>query len=131
MPPPPPMTSADSVLEAYRQINLPATGRADAEHQWRSRLRMKTHRETHQRRAAAWETRNLRMAAHIREASARHPGKPVLVIVGSAHKPYLDAYLSMMSGMKVIQVADFLAAPAEHRAEGPGEKAQPAAGSAN
>jgi hypothetical protein len=33
-----------------------------------------------------WETRNLRMAANIREAIGTHPSRRTLVIVGASHK---------------------------------------------
>src|SRR3546814_14542299 len=52
------------------------------------------------RRVALWEVRNLRMVANIREVAARHPGGRVLVIVGSAHKPWFDAYLRMMTAVR-------------------------------
>jgi hypothetical protein len=48
-----------------------------------------------------WETRNLRMAANIREVATVVPGKRILVITGASHKGYLDAYLGMMHDMKV------------------------------
>ncbi len=48
-----------------------------------------------------WETRNLRMAANIREVAAVVPGKRLLVITGASHKGYLDAYLDLMHDMKV------------------------------
>ena len=51
-------------------------------------------------RMAEWGTRNLRMAAHIREASADAVGGRVLTLVGAAHKPWLDAYLDMMIDMR-------------------------------
>jgi hypothetical protein len=59
-------------------------------------------------RVAAWETRNLRQAANIREVSARYPGGRILVIVGSAHKPWFDAYLSMMSDVQIVDATRVL-----------------------
>ena len=103
-----PMTSAESVLAAFREHNSDETGRQDAEHQWLARLETDEHQAIQRRRVAAWETRNLRMAANIREVSARHPGGKVLVLVGSAHKPYLDAYLRLMSDVRVVDSAEVL-----------------------
>ena len=57
---------------------------------------------------AGWEARNLRQVANIREATAQTPGGRVLVIVGSSHKPWFDAYLSMMSDIKLVDAAAFL-----------------------
>ena len=50
---------------------------------------------------AYWETRNLRMASNIREAMSP-PGSRMLVIVGAAHKAYLEAYLNQMHDVRVI-----------------------------
>jgi hypothetical protein len=100
--------SPESALAAYRAHNSEEAGRRDAEHQWLARLEAETHRDIHRRRVAAWEVRNLRMAANIREASALHPGRNLLVIVGSAHKPYLDAYLRAMSDVELVPAPDVL-----------------------
>jgi hypothetical protein len=59
-------------------------------------------------RMAEWETRNLRQVAHIREAMADVPGRRVLVIVGSAHKPWFDAYLGMMVDVQVVDALKVL-----------------------
>lgn len=104
----PPMTSPESTLQLFRELNSNASGRADAEQQWLSRLTAREYSAIQRRRVAAWETRNLRMAAHIREASAIHPGQRILVIVGSSHKPHLDAYLRMMSDVEVVDAGAIL-----------------------
>ncbi len=49
-----------------------------------------------------WETRNLRMAANIRDMFALNPGIRGLVIVGASHKPYLESYLNQMHDMAVV-----------------------------
>ncbi|MYN15820.1 hypothetical protein GTP81_03545 [Rugamonas sp. FT107W] len=51
---------------------------------------------------AYWETRNLRMASNIREAMSLRPGSRTLVIVGAAHKGYLEAYLNQMHDARVV-----------------------------
>lgn len=56
----------------------------------------------------SWETRNLRMTANIREVANAQPGKRTLVIVGAAHKAYLEAYLNQMHDMRVISVDQVL-----------------------
>jgi hypothetical protein len=102
------MVSPETVLAAFREHNSIRAGRLDAERQWLARLESGEHAGAHRRRVAAWETRNLRMAANIREATARHPGKRILVLVGSAHKPYLESYLRSMSDLRLVPVADVL-----------------------
>lgn len=50
----------------------------------------------------AWETRNLRMVANIRDVLGRHPGTRMLAIVGASHKGYYEAYLSQMHDVRLI-----------------------------
>lgn len=104
------MTSPDSVLVAFRQHNSDLAGRQDAAHQWLARLEAGEYQATLRMRVAAWEARNLRMAANVREVSAKYPGKNILVIVGSAHKPYLDAYLRLMSDARVVAASSIIGA---------------------
>jgi hypothetical protein len=52
-----------------------------------------------------WETRNLRMAANIREALGWCPGSRMLVIVGASHKDYLDKYLGQMRDVEIADAA--------------------------
>ncbi|KQM87589.1 hypothetical protein ASE67_07830 [Sphingomonas sp. Leaf23] len=55
-----------------------------------------------------WETRNLRMAANIRDMLGERPGRRALVVVGVSHKPYLDAYLHQMHDVRVIDMVPLL-----------------------
>jgi hypothetical protein len=102
------IASAETLLAAFREHNHEITGRRDAENQWLARLETGAHQDVHRRRIAAWESRNLRMAANVREASARHPGQRILVLVGSAHKAYLEAYLRMMSDVRIVPAAEII-----------------------
>lgn len=55
-----------------------------------------------------WETRNLRMAANIRESFTPFPGARVLNIVGSSHKPWYDAFMGMMADVEVVDASTVL-----------------------
>lgn len=55
-----------------------------------------------------WETRNLRMAANIREAISRTPGIRVLNLVGASHKPWYDQWARQMSDVEVVDAAAVL-----------------------
>jgi hypothetical protein len=57
---------------------------------------------------ASWETRNLRMAANIREMMSAQPGLRVLVLVGASHKGYLEAYLNQMHDVRIINTNNIL-----------------------
>lgn len=96
------LNTPDEALATYRMLNTPAAGRSDADFQWLGMINRPSPHGVGRARVGAWETRNLRMAANIREVAARMPGKRVLVIVGSAHKPWLDAYLDMMGDVQIV-----------------------------
>jgi len=96
------MDSPARALATLRDLNRPEAGVLDAYSQWLVMLDREFPQSSGRVRMAEWEARNLRMAANIREASAAVPGGRVLVIVGSAHKPWLDAYLGLMTDMRVV-----------------------------
>ncbi|ANP46308.1 DUF5694 domain-containing protein [Candidatus Viadribacter manganicus] len=102
------LTTPEEALATYRFINSARTGRTDANGQWLNMINRASPSQVGRARVAAWETRNLRMIANIREVSARYPGGRILVIVGSAHKPWFDAYLSMMSDVEVVDATRVL-----------------------
>jgi len=95
-------------LSTYQMLNSPRAGRTDANGQWLNMINRPSPGDVGRQRVAAWETRNLRMAANIREVAARHPGERILVITGSAHKSWLDAYLSMMSDVEIVDATRVL-----------------------
>lgn len=55
-----------------------------------------------------WETRNLRMAAYIREVLGLKPGIRALMIVGASHKGYLEAYLDQMHDVRLVDAERIL-----------------------
>jgi hypothetical protein len=96
------LRTPEETLATYRMLNQPATGRLDADEQWLNMISLASPNNSGRQRLALWEVRNLRMGANIREVAAHVPGGRVLVIVGSAHKAWLDAYLSMMSDVRIV-----------------------------
>ncbi len=102
------LTTPDEALATYRFVNSWRAGRTDANGQWLNMINRQSPNNVGRARVAAWETRNLRQIANIREVSARYPGGRILVIVGSAHKPWFDAYLSMMSDVEIVDAARVL-----------------------
>jgi hypothetical protein len=96
------MTTPAEALATFRSLNTPAAGQFNADWQWLPMINRPSPRDVGRRRVASWEVRNMRMVANIREVTARHPGGRVLVIVGSSHKPWFDAYLRMMSDVRVV-----------------------------
>lgn len=96
------MTTPESTLQAYRMLNDDRIERRLSEIEWLGAITDPTEGHVGRKRVAAWEARNLRMAANIREASARAPGGRVLVIVGATHKIWLESYLRTMSDVEVV-----------------------------
>ena len=102
------LRSAQEALETYRMLNRPQTGHTDADGQWLNMISRASPNSVGRIRVAEWETRNLRMAANIREVASAVPGARILVIVGSGHKPWLDAYLSMMTDVRMVDASAVL-----------------------
>jgi hypothetical protein len=98
-----------SVLALYRYLNRPEVARAFVEADFGAALVEPSALRFGRRYVGWWETRNLRMVANIRAASANHPGARVLSIVGASHKAYFDAYLGMMSDVRLVDSAALLA----------------------
>lgn len=108
---------ARTMMSPYsrRPTHRAGWSRADVRGQWLPYLRLDLADELGRRRLIQWETRNLRMAAHLREATAEAPGGRVLMLVGSAHKPWLDAYLGRMHDIETVSAEEVLGPRAPER----------------
>lgn len=102
------LRTPSQALDTYRMLNSARVGNIDANGQWLNMINRETPNAIGRTRVADWEVRNLRQIAHIREAIADRPGARVLVITGSAHKPWFDAYLRMMTDVEVVDAARVL-----------------------
>jgi uncharacterized protein DUF5694 len=94
------------LLPYYRWLNSFDYQRADLDSQWGLFFRTRLKSGLDRVRTAEWEFRNLSMVANVREASATCPGGNVLVVVGAAHKPFFDAYLSQLMDVSVVDLSD-------------------------
>lgn len=97
-----------ALVREYEWVNSSEYSQQDVNLQWGRYLRMHLPSGVDRARLAQWETRNLLIASHVREASAMYPGKRVLVLIGAAHKPFLDKYLGEMMDVKLVQLTDIL-----------------------
>jgi hypothetical protein len=100
--------AAGDLLALTRRINGGDYGRLDVESQWH--LFYKTHLPSGADRArvALWEARNFNIAARIMAVCAAHPGGRILVVIGVAHKPFLDEYLGDSMEVKLVSFEDLL-----------------------
>jgi hypothetical protein len=96
------LAQAPDLLPLYRFLNDPENLRVLAENNVSAALRAKS--SAGQLFVGGWETRNLRMVANVRETFRERPGARVLSIVGSAHKPWFDAWLGQLQGVDIVDV---------------------------
>lgn len=97
------------VLAAYRDYNAPHQARLIYDSDFGAAIRDPSPQQFGRGYVAYWETRNLRMAANIREAMGRAPGGRTLVIVGASHKFYLQADLDVMQDVRIVDTDAVLA----------------------
>ena len=94
--------TGDGVLAMYRDYNGAEAARLAYESDFGATLKEPSPQRFGRRYLGYWETRNLRMAAYIRDALALQPGSRALMIVGASHKGYLDAYLDQMHDVQLV-----------------------------
>jgi hypothetical protein len=92
----------------YRWLNSPATQRAAIAADMGRAARDPSPQHYGRQYLSWWENRNLRMVANIRGSFEAKPDARVLVIVGSTHKGYFDAYLNMMQDVRIVDAMQFL-----------------------
>lgn len=98
----PGIATSDGVLALYRAYNAADQARLIYDSDFGAALKESSSQRYGRGYVAYWETRNLRMAANIRDALGASPGQRVLVIVGASHKFYLQAYLDMMHDVRLV-----------------------------
>jgi hypothetical protein len=96
------------VLRAYRLYNAPEAAARVYARDFGAALKDPSPQGYGRMYVTYWETRNLRMAANIREALGWHPGSRMLVIVGASHKAYLENYLRMMRDVQIEDIVPVL-----------------------
>jgi hypothetical protein len=102
------LSTAAQVLPVFKWKNSPQFGALDADAQWLSMLRSEKMGRVGRQRVAAWEAQNLRMAVAIREATAPIAGGRALLVVGAAHKPFIEAYLRTFTDIELVSVPAML-----------------------
>jgi hypothetical protein len=102
------LATEPEVMQRLRWANSARFGRLDADAQWFSQLRSPTMGRTGRQSVAAWEAQNLRMAIAVREVTAAIPGGRALLVVGAAHKPFVESYLRQLADVEIVSSAAML-----------------------
>lgn len=100
----------NDLLPLYRHLNSTTYAQFDIETQWAAFFDERMDEEMGRTRMARREVRDLSIAANVRQASARYPGKNVLVVIGASHRPFLESYLSDMSDLEIVRFTDLVSA---------------------
>jgi hypothetical protein len=96
---------------AYMLMNSRAYMTRDVATQWGFFLKTRLPSGVDRRRYALWEARNMNIAANIACAASSVVGGRVVVIIGAAHKPFLDDYLSRLVLLEMVQLDDVAKSP--------------------
>ena len=102
------LSTGPGILTMYRAFNAPDMAPIVYASDFGAALEEPSPQRFGRQYVAYWETRNLRMAANIRDMLGERPGQRALVVVGASHKPYLDAYLHQMHDVRVVDVMPLL-----------------------
>lgn len=94
--------SKGRVIEAYQFYNDPETQVMAINGDFRRAIMDKQSRLYGRVYNSSNQVRNLRMVSNIIAAAANAPGSRVLVVVGSTHKFYFEAYLDLMHDIEVV-----------------------------
>lgn len=95
-------------LAMYRTINAPGNATLIFNSDFGAALNEPSPQRHGRNYLGYWETRNLRMASNIRDVLGLESGKRMLVVVGSSHKAYLEAYLHQMHDVRVVDAVPVL-----------------------
>lgn len=98
----------EDVLAMYRAYNAPGESRLAFDSDFGAALNEPSPQRFGRGYVGYWETRNLRMVSNIRDVLGARPGIRMLVIVGAAHKGYLEAYLHQMHDVRIVDAAPLL-----------------------
>ena len=102
------LTTGDAVLALYRAENATAMADLVFASDFGAALNEPSRQAFGRLYVGYWETRNLRIAANIRDILGIHPGSRALVLIGASHKPYLEAYLDRMHDVTLADTAAIL-----------------------
>jgi hypothetical protein len=103
--------SPEQIIESYLFLNSEAFQRYSIEEDFGQAAVTPDNDAVARQYVAWWQTRGLRMTANVIEAAGNQPGARILVITGSSHKAYFEAYLDQMHDVELVDLREVLATP--------------------
>ena len=94
--------SKGDLYDIYRFINSPEYMDADKVGQWDIWFKTNFKSKSDRARYSLWEMRNLQITANIMRLVASHPEKNIIILIGSAHKSFIEKYLQQISDVELI-----------------------------
>jgi len=97
-----------NLFPLYLYMNSPEYQSADVKAQWGFFLKTKMTSGLDRYRYSLWQVRNFNIVSNILKAVASSHGKRMVVIIGAAHKPFLESYLTTCPDIKLLSFSDEL-----------------------
>ncbi len=95
--------AAEDFLPVYRHFNSSAYLDGDVEAQWAWYWKSRLDSGLDRLRFALWERRNIDIAARVVEQTASARAERVLLIIGSAHKPFVEEILGRLVHVRLVE----------------------------
>lgn len=92
-----------NLLSLYQYLNSEDYINRDYKSQWGIWLKTNFNSNSDLARFYFWEMRNLQITANILKLIALNPGKKILIIIGSAHKGFIERYLAKIERLKILK----------------------------
>ena len=83
--------------------------------QWSPWLRMRLASGVDRLRYGNWESRNARIVANLTDVSSSPRPERVLLVIGAAHKPFVEDLLGRLVHVRLVSFADLAGPPAPVR----------------
>ena len=96
--------SPEGMVAGYRFVNSPAYQQMTINNDFGLAAATPDEDSVARQYVAWWQTRGLRMAANVVEAAGNDQGADVLIVTGSSHKAFFDAYLDQMLDWQLVSV---------------------------
>jgi hypothetical protein len=107
-------SGGDALLDLLAWMQTEDWAMADRRAQWQVFSGSDEDHHAGKRRLALWHARNAEIVTALHRASAREDGARVLMLVGAAHRPFLEAAVAAQPYVSLVRAIELLPAAASH-----------------